>query len=70
MTVVVVDATCLERNLNFVFQTTSITNKVIVCVNLLDEAKKKNIEIDLIKLEKLLRSSSCRCYCTKEKNIK
>ena len=46
-TVVVVDATCLERNLNLVFQIMEITPNVIVCVNLLDEAKKKKIRIDL-----------------------
>ncbi len=49
-TVVVLDATCLERNLNLVYQVLEITNKVVVCVNLLDEAKKKGIEIDLDKL--------------------
>lgn len=49
-TVIVVDATCLERNLNLVFQTMEITNNIVVCVNLLDEAKKKNIHIDLDKL--------------------
>jgi len=53
-TVVVVDSTCLERNLNLVFQVMEITSNVIVCVNLLDEAKKKNIYIDLKKLEKEL----------------
>ena len=40
-TVVVVDATCLERNLNLVYQVLEITDKVVVCVNLLDEARKK-----------------------------
>ena len=54
VTVVVVDATCLERNLNLVFQVIEITENVIVCVNLLDEAKKKNIEIDLASLEQHL----------------
>ena len=49
-TVVVVDATCIERNLNLVFQILEITDKVIVCVNLLDEAKKKKIKIDTDKL--------------------
>lgn len=43
--VVVCDSTCLERNLNLVLQTLEITNKVVVCLNLCDEAKKKNIEI-------------------------
>ncbi len=53
-TIIVVDATCLERNLNLVFQTMEITNKIIVCVNLLDEAKKKKIHIDLDKLSEEL----------------
>lgn len=52
--VVVCDATCLERNLNLVLQTMEITNKVIVCVNLLDEAKKKGIHIRLDVLEREL----------------
>ena len=51
---IVVDATCLERNLNLVLQTMEITNKVIVCVNLMDEAKRKGITVDLIKLSLLL----------------
>ena len=54
VTVIVVDSTCLERNLNLVFQIMEITDNIIVCVNLLDEAKKKKIKIDLNKLEKLL----------------
>lgn len=45
--VVVCDATCLERNLNLVLQTLEISKNVIVCVNLLDEAKRKKIKIDL-----------------------
>ena len=53
-TVIVVDATCLERNLNLVLQTIEITDKVIVCVNLMDEAKRKGITVDLIKLSLLL----------------
>ncbi|NLK71723.1 MAG: ferrous iron transport protein B [Clostridiales bacterium] len=45
--VIVADATCLERNLNLVLQTLEMTSKVILCVNLLDEAKRKKINIDL-----------------------
>ena len=45
--VVVCDATCLERNLNLVLQTLEISENVIVCVNLLDEAKRKGIDINL-----------------------
>ena len=53
-TIIVVDSTCLERNLNLVFQIMEITDNIIVCVNLLDEAKKKKIHINLKKLEELL----------------
>ena len=54
-TIVVCDAVCLERNLNLVLQTIEITSNVVVCINLLDEAKKKNIKIDLKKLEAILK---------------
>ena len=53
-TVVVTDATCLERNLNLVLQIMEITPNVIVCVNLLDEAKRKQISVDLDHLATLL----------------
>jgi ferrous iron transport protein B len=53
-TVVVSDATCLERNLNLVLQIMEITDKVVVCVNLMDEAKRKKININLNKLSGLL----------------
>ena len=54
VTVVVTDATCLERNLNLVLQTIEITKKVVVCVNLLDEAEKKKIRIDFEQLSERL----------------
>ncbi len=53
-TVVVLDATCLERNLNLALQIIEITNKVVICVNLIDEAKRKNISVDLAKLSGIL----------------
>lgn len=52
--VVVCDSTCLERNLNLVLQTLEITDKVVVCANLCDEANKKNIIIHKEKLEQAL----------------
>lgn len=52
--IVVCDATCLERNINLVLQTLEITKNVVVCVNLIDEAKKKKIRIDFEQLEKNL----------------
>ncbi len=44
--VVVCDATCLERSMNLVLQTVEITERVIVCVNLMDEAKHRGISIN------------------------
>lgn len=53
-TIVVCDATCLERNLNLVLQVMEVTPNVVVCVNLLDEAKKKKIDIDIDALQEQL----------------
>jgi ferrous iron transport protein B len=46
VTVVVVDATRLERNLNLVLQVTQITDRVVVCLNLMDEARRHKLQID------------------------
>ena len=53
--VIVCDACCLERNLNLAFQIMEITDKVIICVNLLDEARKKQIAVNLSALHDLLK---------------
>ena len=45
-TIVVTDATALERNLNLTLQVMEITDKVVVAVNLMDEAKRKGLEVD------------------------
>ncbi|NIM49781.1 MAG: ferrous iron transport protein B [Gemmatimonadales bacterium] len=50
VTVVVVDATRLERNLNLVLQVLEITDRVVVCLNLMDEAKRHGIGVDVGKL--------------------
>lgn len=55
ITVVVADATSLERNFNLLFQILEITENVILCVNLVDEAKKKKITVDVKKLSEILR---------------
>lgn len=47
VTLIVADATCLERNLNLVLQILEITEKAVLCVNLLDEARKKKITVDI-----------------------
>jgi len=46
VTIVVVDATRLERNLNLALQILEITDRVVVCLNLMDEAKRHGIAID------------------------
>ena len=51
---VVVDATCLERNLTLVLQVMAAAWPVVVCVNLLDEAARRHIQVDLRKLQTLL----------------
>lgn len=45
-TIVVTDATALERNLNLVLQVLEITDKVVVAVNLIDEARRKGLDVD------------------------
>lgn len=49
-TVVVLDATILERNLNLALQVLEITHRAVICVNLLDEASRKGVEISLTSL--------------------
>lgn len=53
-TVVVCDATVLERNLHLVLQVLEITPRVVVCVNLIDEAHRRHIEIEPDALEREL----------------
>ena len=52
--VVVCDAGCLERNLNLVLQTAEITSRIVICVNLMDEARKKGVVPDLALLSSRL----------------
>ena len=54
VTLVVADATCLERNLNLLLQILEKTHPVVLCVNLLDEAAHKGIALDLTALENAL----------------
>ena len=46
VTIVVVDASRLERNLNLALQVLEITDRVVVCLNLIDEAKRHGLTID------------------------
>jgi len=59
--IAVVDATCLERNLNLVLQVMEITPKVVVCVNLMDEAARRCIKVDI---EVLSRELGVPCIPT------
>lgn len=54
--VVVSDATSLDKGINLVLQTKEICKNVVVCINLVDEAKKKGITINYDLLEKRLGS--------------
>ena len=52
--IIVCDATCLERNLNLVLQAIEILPRTAVCVNLMDEAERKGIRVDLHRLQEAL----------------
>lgn len=67
--IVVCDATCLERNLNLALQTMEICKNVIICVNMMDEAKRKRIKIDLKKLEKRLKVPVLGICAHKKKSL-
>ena len=67
LVVIVCDATCLERNLNLVFEIMKLTNNIILCINLIDEANKKGITINSLKLSKILNIPVV--LCSARKNI-
>ncbi len=67
--VIVCDATNLERNLNLVIETTKICHKCILCLNLMDEAKKKNIKIDTERLETMLGIKVVPTSATKKRTL-
>ncbi len=54
VTVVVIDATQLERNLSFVLQVLEVTDRAVVCLNLVDEAVRHGVKIDTDALSKRL----------------
>lgn len=53
--VVVCDAACLERHLNLALQVMETGVPVVVCVNLLDEARRRGIRPDLAAIQEQLR---------------
>ncbi len=68
--VVVCDATCLERHLNLVLQTLEITSRVVVCVNLMDEAARKHIRIDLEEISARLGVPVVSTIARKKRDLK
>lgn len=56
LSIVVCDAVCLERNLNLALQVLDVSPNTIICVNLMDEARKKGIIVDTEKLSKMLKT--------------
>lgn len=54
VTIIVADATRLERNMNLLLQVLQITDKAVLCVNLLDEARRNKIDIDINGLSRRL----------------
>ncbi|MDF2925503.1 MAG: iron transporter FeoB [Paenibacillaceae bacterium] len=69
VTIVVLDATSLERNLNLALQVLEMTNRVVVCINLIDEAKRLGIQIDVPKLEQKLGVPTVAVSARSELNI-
>ena len=67
--IVVCDACLLERNLYLVLQILEITDNVIVCLNLMDEAKKKQIKIDSNKLSNILGVPVIKMVARSKKGI-
>ncbi len=67
--VVVCDATCLERNLNLVLQISEISDSVVVCLNLMDEAERKGIYININKLSNLLALPVVPIVARKKKGL-
>lgn len=67
--IIVVDATCLERNLIFALQILSITRRAVLCLNLMDEARKKSISIDVPALEKRLEIPVVPCTAAAGKGL-
>lgn len=67
--VVVCDATCLERNLNLVFQIMEVSDRVMLCLNLMDEAEKKGIQIKEAYLERKLGIPVVSVTAREEKSL-
>lgn len=69
LTVIVLDATMLERNLNLATQIIETNDNVLVCLNLMDEAKKKKIKINFQELKKKLGVPVIGTSATNKKSL-
>ena len=67
--IVVCDGCNLERNLNLVLQILEITSKVVLCVNLMDEVKKKKISIDFSILKEELKIPVIPCTARSKRGV-
>ncbi len=69
ITVIVCDASCIIRNLNLVLQVLEITKKAILCLNLMDEAEKRGIEINIPLLEERIKIPVIPMTASKKKGL-
>ena len=67
--VIVADATCMERNLNLALQVAETFDNVVLCVNLLDEAGKKGIKVDLDSLARRMNIPVVGVVARSKKNL-
>ncbi|MBQ1976237.1 MAG: ferrous iron transport protein B [Clostridia bacterium] len=70
LAVVVCDATCVERNLNLALQIREIVPRTILCINLMDEAKKRRITVDTDTLSRRLGMPVIGICARKKKDIR
>ncbi len=69
VTLVVCDATCLERNLNLALQIIEMSPRVVIAVNLMDEAEKKGLSVDCALLSSMLGVKAVPISARKKRNI-
>ncbi len=70
ITVVVCDASSLEHSLGLVLQILEVTDRVVVCLNLIDEAEKCGIKIDTDRLSSLLGVPVVKTVARKKRTLK
>ena len=68
-TIIVADATSLEKNLSFILQVMEAKSNCLIAINLLDQAKKEKIEIDITTLSTILKTSVITCSAKTKKGI-